>query len=184
MINSLPRGLFSIPKNSGFSTSQVYSLIKICEDLHRQIVVLTDLPIDRDSDANEVVMLNPELSEGDLFEYTFSTGEPGHESSAIDGISMFTNDLTWKCWMPKRDGVTPVSDAISIARDIISSGFECACIPSVEVKIGPLRDMFINSDGPITSIMIPNSGEGFWREVFRSSGYYGAKARAIVQRAV
>ena len=47
-----------------------------------------------------------------------------------------------------------------------------------------MRDMFFSKSGPMTSIMVPNSGEGFWREVFRTSGYYGAAARSFVERAM
>jgi len=181
MTGSLPRGLFSIPRTSGISISRVYSLIKICEDLHRVIVIVTDMPIERDIGASEIVLVNPPLSDGDMFDYAFSSGEPGGETEALDMLSPLIHGRTWKCWMPRREGETPASEALVRAREIIATGFECACIPGVAVQIGPLRDMFINEDGPITSVMAPNSGEGFWREVFRSSGYYGASAMTIIQ---
>ena len=182
MNDALPRGLFEIPKTSGFSTTQAYSLIKICEDLHRKIVVMTDLKVERDVGAPEMVVLNPHLTEEDMFDYFFSVGPDGTEENAIETFASHFHNRTWKCWMPKREGEIPFSEAEVRAAHILSMGFDCACVPSVSVKIGPLRDMFFSKSGPMTSIMVPNSGEGFWREVFRTSGYYGAAARSFVER--
>lgn len=184
MMGSLPRGLFSIRRSSGFSTVQIYSLIKICEDLYRNIVILTDIPVEREAGASPIVSLNPDLSKGELFDYTFSCGMDGEEEDALSSLSDFIYGKTWKCWMPNRDGEIPFQDALVKAERIMGIGFDCACIPSVAVKLGPLRDMFISKNGPITSVMIPNRGEGFWREIFRSSGFYGASAGAFVERAV
>ena len=182
MSESLPRGLFVLPRSSGMSSQQIYSLIKICEDLHRRIVIITDMVIERDVGASDLVVVDHVRPTGELFDYTFSSGDDGSEADALSFLSDLVHGRTWKCWMPRRNREIQFSEASDISKRIISMGFDCACIPNVPVKIGPLRDMFMSSGGPITSIMIPNSGEGFWREVFRSSGYYGASARAFMER--
>ena len=182
MSESLPRGLFVLPKSSGMSPQQIYSLIKICEDLHRRAMIITDMVIERDVGASDLVIVDHVRPIGEVFDYTFSSGDEGSESDALSFLADIVHVRTWKCWMPRRGGEVQFSDASDISKRIISVGFDCACIPNVSVKIGPLRDMFISANGPVTSIMIPNSVEGFWREVFRSSGYYGASARTFMER--
>ena len=76
----------------------------------------------------------------------------------------------------------PVSqaEACRAATDIMKKfSFDAVCYPNIEVGIGPRRDIIYTKEGLLSSVMSPNSGEGFWREVFRASGFYGANAQVI-----
>ena len=77
--------------------------------------------------------------------------------------------------------VLPRTMATKLLRgnDVLSA----VCIPNVSVKLGPDRDIIFDRTGPVSSVMTPNSGDGFWREVFRSSGFYGLKANVIRREA-
>ena len=58
--------------------------------------------------------------------------------------------------------------------------FDAVCEPNVALDAGPNRDILFSRSGVISSVMCPNSGDGFWREVFRASGMFGVTANIRV----
>lgn len=173
----LPRGLFWLKAAGGMSEPRVNSLVKACEDLCRTVLIVTDLPVTHDS--TDVVRLN-EVPDG-VFDYCFLCDADSEMEAVHDRFVPMVRDLGWRCWMGSAGAEpTPWDEAEASAKRILSTHrFDAVCVQHIVVNLGPNRDAIFCRSGVLSSVMSPNSGDGFWREVFRSSGFYGTKARMI-----
>ena len=174
----LPRGLFWLRAASGISEPHVISLMRMADSLYREILILTDLPISYDGDSGKVTINADPVGP---YDYSFITDARPEMRRLHDRFLPMLSTHSWMCWMPPRPNVpTPWSDARHEANTVLSGySFSAVCHPNVVVDIGPNRDVIFAKTGVISSVMCPNSGDGFWREIFRSSGAYGAKARVM-----
>ena len=171
----LPKGVFWIRAAGGMPESYILSLVRIAESLYREIVILTDIPVTTQGDGNKVT-INGDLS--GTYHYLFATDGRNAIGSVTDRLFPYIASRGWKCWTPPRSNVASGwDDARSEATTVLSTyHFDAVCIPNVAVDVGPDRDVIFSKSGVVSSVMCPNSGDGYWREIFRASNMFGAKA--------
>lgn len=180
----LPKGFFWLMSGGRIGEPHIYSLLNMCEALYRNVLVITDLRIAFESSSGRVKV--NEEREGD-YDYCFSTDSDEAFSAVYEDIFPSVARLGWRCWMPPyTDAPIPWDDGSNKASLMFRNNdlLDAICIPNIAVKIGPDRDVIFDSSGPISSVMRPNSGDGFWREIFRASGFYGLKSRVIRREAI
>jgi hypothetical protein len=174
----LPRGIFWIMAASGTPETYVLSLMRMADALYREVLIITDLPASIQPESGKVV-LNGE-PEGE-YHYMFATDSRAAIGKVQDELFPLMSPRGWKCWMPPRTN-DPISwdDAKRDSNSIISQyPFDAVCEPNVAVNVGPNRDVIFSKSGVMSSVMSPHSGDGFWREIFRSSGCFGGKATIV-----
>ena len=175
----LPRGLFWIRASSGISEMHIVSLMRMADALYREVLILTDMPVAYEGNSGKVT-INGDPSGS--YHYCFLTDARSEIRSVHERFSRMIAPRGWKCWAPPRpNDPTPVRDAQIEADNILRNyTFDAVCQPNVMVETGPNRDVIYGRSGIISSVMCPNSGEGFWREIFRSCGQF--ELRANIQR--
>lgn len=171
----LPRGIFWLRAASGISEAHILSLMRMADSLYREILILTDLPLLYEGASGKVSM------NGDIvapYHYCFLSDARSEIRAVHDRFSSLVTQRGWRCWMPPRpEGPTDFEVAKREAFEILNEfSFDAVCHPNVMVNAGPNRDVIFTKSGIISSVMCPNSGDGFWREVFRSSGQFDIRA--------
>jgi len=174
----LPRGLFWVKSAGGMPESMVNSLVKSCQDLYRNVLIVTDHRVDHE--PTEVVSINDDPD--GAFDYCFLSDAESEMDPLHERIVPMVKDVGWRCWMVPRHAESPSwDDAVHEARRILlGHRFDAVCQQDVTVNLGPNRDVILSRAGVVSSVMCPNSGDAFWREVFRACGFYGVRAKVVV----
>ena len=152
------------------------SLMRMADALYREVLILTDLPMANVMDSGKVTV------NGDLegaYHYIFAADARSEVRVVHDRFAPMVRG--WKCWMPPRPNEPSEWEfARGEASEILGSyTFDAVCEPNVAVNMGPNRDVIFSKSGVVSSVMAPNSGDGFWREVFRASNVFGSTGRII-----
>ena len=167
------------------SSDHVFSLVRMAENLYRNILLLTDFPIASQITNSENVKVNTDFAEIEdkSYDYLFAT-DGGDPQVVLEKIRHKMKDGGWTCWMPPRPNIYyDWRSAQNKSNILLSNGgnsFDAICVPNVQVEIGPIRDVIFSNSGVVSSVMVPNSGDGFWREIFSASGKFGIKGNVIV----
>lgn len=182
MIN-LPNGLFIIKNKSGISEKNVNHLIEIGGCLKRKIDIITDIngvdfSLSDDSWVRRVEM--PDLK----YDYIFIADEEKYSDKIYNETNSLKSKNGWIGYMiPISDSMIKYNIAQRIRNNFKYIGYDSIMIPNVLMNVG--KEMFIifnnlqNNKQDILSQSDSGDHKIIWGNIFRSCGFFNAKATLI-----